>query len=235
MVTRRNLRGHLRVWLRALADPLRNARSASRWIASLPSNDALEIQRDVLDVVSAFPRGHRRVGPGQAEALLRIDARLEPAIAQLIAQYTANYERSSKVETRLRHAVFDLVKAYIAAYQVALRSGIGSATQKRWKAVLPRVLVRLAHYKGLDGRFRLFRYGHWIPAQWREFHELYEFARIHGWQREPLAYDAGLFSGAGSTLESQYIKTPPGSQTAPTQTRWNGSRANSRSGCRLSH
>ena len=39
------------------------------------------------------------------------------------------------------------------------------------------MLLRLAHYKGLDGKFRLFRYGHWIPAQWREFHELYEFAR----------------------------------------------------------
>ena len=38
--------------------------------------------------------------------------------------------------------------------------------------------MRLAHYKGLDGKFRLFRYSHWIPAQWREFHELYEFARM---------------------------------------------------------
>ena len=47
---------------------------------------------------------------------------------------------------------------------------------------------------GIDGKFRLFRYGHWIPAQWREFHELYEFARMRGWQREQLVYGAGTFS-----------------------------------------
>ena len=104
--------------------------------------------------------------------------------------------------------MFDLVKAFIAAYQAAVKSGLrAGATDKRWKAVLPKVLVRLAHYKGLDGKFRLFRYGHWIPAQWREFHELYEFARMRGWQREPLAFGAGRFGDPASSHEQEYVKT----------------------------
>ena len=69
------------------------------------------------------------------------------------------------------------------------------------------MLVRLVHYKGIDGKFRLFRYGHWIPAQWREFHELYEFARMRGWQREQLAYGAGMFSRPGVCVEQEYLKT----------------------------
>ena len=170
-------------WFRTLNDPFRNAHTASRWIASLPAIDALSIQKEAQDLVASFPGARSEVRPGQVEALLRIDARLEPVVAQLTQQYTANYQKSTSVESQLWHAVFDLVKAFTAAYQLGLKAGYPRAGNKRWRAVLPWVLVRLAHFKGIDGKFRLFRYGHWIPAQWREFHELYEFARMRGWQR----------------------------------------------------
>jgi len=194
-------------WLKSLNDPLRNANHASRWIGQLPTGDPAAIQKQALDLVSEFPGARRDVGPGQVEALLKIDARLEPVIAQLTQQYTANYQKSSAVESRLWHAVFDLVKAFIAAYNAALKSGYPRAEQKRWRAIMPWVLVRLAHYRGLDGKYRLFRYGHWIPAQWREFHELYEFARMRGWQREQLVFGAGTFSRPGVYLEGEYLKT----------------------------
>ncbi len=194
-------------FFRTLSDPFRNAHAAERWIGSLPALDALSIQKDALDVVAAFPGPRRDVGPGQVEALLRIDARLEPVIAQLTQQYTANYQKSTSVESRLWHAVFDLVKAFTAAYQLALKAGYPRADNRRWRAVLPWVLVRLAHFKGIDGKFRLFRYGQWIPAQWREFHELYEFARMRGWQREQLVFGAGTFSRPGVYLEGEYLKT----------------------------
>ena len=69
----------------------------------------------------------RRSGPGQVEALLRIDARLEPIIAQLTQQYTANYQKSTGVESRLWHAVFDLVKAFTAAYQARAQGRVPAA------------------------------------------------------------------------------------------------------------
>ena len=103
--------------------------------------------------------------------------------------------------------MFDLVKAFIAAYHASLKAGFPRADNKRWRAVLPWVLVRLAHYKGLDGKFRLFRYSHWIPAQWREFHELYEFARMRGWQREQLVFGAGAFAKPGVSFEQEYLKS----------------------------
>ncbi|MEO8303426.1 MAG: hypothetical protein ABI724_04860 [Betaproteobacteria bacterium] len=194
-------------WFRSFGDPLRNAKSAAHWIASLPTTDAMEIQKEALELVAKFPGARRVAAPAQAEALLRIDARLEPILSQLSQQYTTNYQKSTAVETRLWHAVFDLVKAFGSAYGAALRAGYPRADQNRWRELLPWLLVRLVHFKGIDGKFRLFRYSQWIPAQWREFHELYEFARMRGWQREQLAYGAGMFSRAGVSVEQEYLKT----------------------------
>jgi hypothetical protein len=194
-------------WFRSFGDPLRNTKSAAQWIASLPTTDAMAIQKEALELVAKFPGARRVAGLAQAEALLRIDARLEPILSQLSQQYTTNYQKSTAIETRLWHAVFDLVKAFAAAYGAALRAGYPRADQKQWRDLLPWILVRLVHFKGVDGKFRLFRYGQWIPAQWREFHELYEFARMRGWQREQLAYGAGMFSRAGVSIEQEYLKT----------------------------
>ena len=193
-------------WVRSLHDPLRGAPQAARWIASLAPTDPLAIQKEALELVAGFPGHRKELTPAQAEALLRIDARLEPVLTGLTRQYTNTYQKSTSVESRLWHAVFDIVKAFLVAYHASLKAGYARAENKRWRAVLPWVLVRLAHYKGLDGKFRLFRYGHWIPAQWREFHELYEFARMRGWQREQLVYGAAAFSRPGISFEEEYLK-----------------------------
>jgi len=193
-------------WIRSLKDPFRNANAAAQWIDALQAADAAALQKEALELVAKFPGARRVVGYAQAEALLRIDARLEPVLAQLAQQYAMKYQKSTDVETRLWHGVFDLVKAFAAAYGAVLRAGYPHSDHKRWQALLPSVLVRLVHYKGIDGKFRLFRYGAWIPAQWREFHELYEFARARGWQRSELAYGASMFSRPGTCVEQEYLK-----------------------------
>ncbi|MFO1412472.1 MAG: hypothetical protein U1F10_00865 [Burkholderiales bacterium] len=194
-------------WLRSFSDPLASAGNASRWIAQLPALDASALQKEALELVAGFPGSRKEAGPAQVEALLRIDGRVEPIIVELTRQYTQNYQKSTNIESRLWHAVFDLVKAFIAAYQLALKAGYPRADNKRWRAILPWVIVRLAHYRGLDGKYRLFRYSHWIPAQWREFHELYEFARMRGWQREQLVLGVGSFAKPGVSFEQEYLKT----------------------------
>ena len=194
-------------WFRALSDPLSGANNAARWIAQLPASDPAAVQKETLELVAGFPGARKDTGPAQVEALLRIDGRLEPVMAQLTQQYTINYQKSTGVESRLWHSVFDLVKAFIAAYQLALKAGYPRADNKRWRAILPWVIVRLAHYRGLDGKYRLYRYSNWIPAQWRDFHELYEFARSRGWQREHLVFGVGAFGKPGVSFEQEYLKT----------------------------
>jgi hypothetical protein len=76
-------------WLRSFGDPLRNTKSAAQWIASLPTTDAMAIQKEALELVSSFPdRAASRVR--HSRGLLRIDARLEPVLSQLATQYTTN-------------------------------------------------------------------------------------------------------------------------------------------------
>ncbi len=193
--------------LRSLHDPLRGPGAAASWIAGLPATDAQAIQKKALDLVARFAEPGRQIGPQQVEALLTVDARLEPVIAELTQNYTANYQKSTEVELRLWHQVFDLIKVFVAAYQAALRVGYPRADDRRWRAVLPWALVRLAYYRGQDGKFRLFRYSRWTPPQWREFHELYEFARMRGWQREQLVLGAATFSRPGISLEQEYLQT----------------------------
>src|SRR5881394_362615 len=120
-------------WVKSLADTLRNSAHADRWIGQLPTGDAMAIQKDALELVAKFPGARKDVGAAQAEALLKIDARLEPIIAQLTHQCVTNYQKSSAVESRLWHSVFDLVKAFVAAYHASLMSGFPRAESKRWR------------------------------------------------------------------------------------------------------
>src|SRR5438552_16778399 len=123
MVPRHRLRDRFLTWRRSFADPLRNATSAARWVATLPAGDALQLQREALDLIASFPGTRRAIAPAQTEALMRLAARFEPIIAQLTAQYYAIYQRSSDVETRLWKGVLDHVRSFTAAYESVLMSG----------------------------------------------------------------------------------------------------------------
>ena len=217
-------------WLRHLKVPLRNPAQVRRFIARLPVGDVLEVQRESLELLANFPSGGRDVTAPQLEALLKLDARLEPIIKDVTRQYTTNYQKSSTVESRLWHAVFDLVKGFIGAYNAALQSGFPHVENRRWRVILPWALVRLAHYRGLDGKFRLFRYSHWIPAQWRDFHETYELARARSWHREQLVFGAGGFSKPGRCRRPGASGTGRGLGVGPPFTGTGGTRRGMRGG-----
>ena len=76
-------RDRLLAWRRSLSDPLRNEGAAARWIEGLPAADMLQLQHEALDLIASFPGSRRAIGPNQAEALLRIDARCDPVISHL--------------------------------------------------------------------------------------------------------------------------------------------------------
>jgi hypothetical protein len=140
-------------WIRSLKDPFRNANAAAQWIDALPTTDAMVLQKEALELVAKFPGARRVAGYAQAEALLRIDARLEPVLVQLAQQYATNYQKSTDVETRLWHAVFDLVKA--------LCGGVCRAADRlparRPQAVARTAAMDLGPPRPLQGHRRQFR------------------------------------------------------------------------------
>jgi hypothetical protein len=190
---------------RSLFDPLRNRRTADRWIASLPAVDPLATRKKVLEVVGPFIRG-ADVRPSRIEALLKVDACVDTLVEELTRHYTAVYDKDTEVELRSWQAVFDVIKAFVSAYQGAWHGGHARYEDKSWRAVLPSLLIRFAHYKGLDGKFRLFRFSRWTPAQWRAFHDIYESARTRGWHAEKPELLESLFARRVS-VEHEYITT----------------------------
>ena len=223
-------------WIRALNDPLRNPKLAGRWIAQLTPADPMGSQKEALELVANFPGARKEAGPNQVDALLRVDARMESVITHFTQQYCENYQKSSSVESRLWHAAFDLIKAFIAAYQNALKAGYPRAEQKRWRAILPWVVVRLAHYKGLDAKYRLFRYSHWIPAQWREYpraRRIRAHARLaaraaRAGRQRLRQVERVVRAGIREDADADAASIPAISRP----TRWNGCRASSRTGRR---
>jgi hypothetical protein len=202
-------------WLRSFGDPLRNTKSAAQWIASLPTTDAMAIQKEALELVSKFPGNRRMAGPAQAEALLRIDARLEPILSQLSQQYTTNYQKSTGGDAPV--ASLDLVKARCDLRKRAAR-GI-SARRDRWRDLLldpaaPRSLQRA------PTQFRPPATASGSSAMARGYKQ---FADATG-EREELAHGAGMFSNAGTSVEQEYLKSPllmrPIRAITPDQVEW---------------
>ena len=91
-------------------------------------------------------------------------------------------------------AVFDLGRR-----SRRVRRRVAGGTRARRQALARPAavdLVRLVHYRGIDGKFRLFRYGTWVPAQWREFLSSTN-SRAAWLAADELAYGAGMFSATG--------------------------------------
>ena len=61
--------------------------AAARWIGQLPTVDPASLQKEMLELVGGFPGVRKDAGPGQVEALLRIDGRAEPIVTD--AEMTA--------------------------------------------------------------------------------------------------------------------------------------------------
>ena len=98
MATARPLRERIRAWRRSLQDPLRGGGAAASWVASLPTGDPLQLQHEVLDLIASFPGGRRRIGPAQAEALLRRMGRgllVTELLGQGVNPVTGDYSRGA--------------------------------------------------------------------------------------------------------------------------------------------
>ena len=101
---------------KAPKDPLVDAKSAERWLASFPGGDPLAVHAEVVAALGrAADRSTERSLPRLA-ALFHLDTCTKSLRRNLTAQYIEHANRSSKIENQLWQALFDLTQSFLVCY-----------------------------------------------------------------------------------------------------------------------
>ena len=183
-------------------DPLADAKAAERWYASLPGNDPVAIQHDVQAELARLTERSARRTPQGLEAVFRVDLETQSLRRTLSAQYLEHASRSSRIESQLWQALFDLTQGFLACYAAFERELSAHAQSSKWQALLPELLARQIQHLGLDARIRLYRYEQWIPAKWAELHALFTLACSRQIERRHVVVSA---QGETTTVEHEYL------------------------------
>ena len=183
-------------------DPLSDAKSAERWLASFPGNDPLAVHAELLSELARLTQPDARRTTAQLDALFALDAGTHELRRTLTSQYIEHANRSSRIENQLWSALFDLTQAFLIAYQSFNRDATAHGAPHRWQAAMPELLARQIVHLGQDAKVRLFRYEQWIPAKWAELHALFSVACTRPVERQLLTLEAGA---PATTIEHEYL------------------------------
>jgi hypothetical protein len=188
---------------KSIKDPLADAKTAERWLSTFPANDPLAAHSAILTELGALSERDAHRTPARLEAVFRLDVQSEALRHTLTAQYHEHGTRSSRVESQLWQAMFDLTQGFLLCYQASAREVSDHAQSNRWRALLPELIARQIIHHGLDAKIRLYRYEQWIPARWSDLHSLFQIACSIELERQPIA---ALADGALTTIEQEYLR-----------------------------
>src|SRR5690348_8499233 len=155
---------------KSIKDPLADAKTAERWLSTFPANDPLAAHSAILTELGALSERTAHRAPARLEAVFRLDVQSEALRRTLTSQYHEHGIRSSRVESQLWQAMFDLTQGFLLCYQAFAREVSDHAQSNRWRALLPELIARQIVHHGLDAKVRLYRYEQWIPARWSDLH-----------------------------------------------------------------
>ena len=184
-------------------DPLADAKSAERWLASFPASDPLAVHAALLVELGALTERDARRTPARLEAIFYLDVQTEALRKSLTAQYLEHGNRSTRVESQLWQALFDLTQGFLLCYQAFDREISLFAQNNRWQSLQPQLIARQIIHQGLDAKIRLYRYEQWIPARWVDLHALFQAACTAQIERKPVAVLAGSVL---TTIEQEYLR-----------------------------
>jgi hypothetical protein len=188
---------------KSIKDPLADAKTAERWLSTFPANDPLAAHSAILTELGALSERNAHRTPARLEAVFRLDVQTEALRRTLTSQYHEHGTRSSRVESQLWQAMFDLTQGFLLCYQAFAREVSDHAQSNRWRALLPELIARQIIHHGLDAKIRLYRYEQWIPARWSDLHSLFQIACSIELERQPIA---ALADGALTTIEQEYLR-----------------------------
>lgn len=184
-------------------DPLTDAKTAERWFGSFPTLDPMALHSAVLVELGKLTERDAKRTPARLEAVFRADRFTDALRKHLTAQYLDHASRSTRIESQLWQALFDLTQGFLTCYQAFGREISRHAQSNKWQSLLPELIARQIAHQGLDAKIRLFRYEQWIPAKWAELHSLFQMACSAQIERQPVAI---LPDGAMTTIEQEYLR-----------------------------
>ncbi|MEO6928483.1 MAG: hypothetical protein ABI190_04895 [Casimicrobiaceae bacterium] len=185
-------------------EPLADAKSAERWLATFPGNDPLAIHVELLNELGRIAERATKRTPAMLEAVFSVDANTDGLRNALTAQYIEHASRSSKIENQLWSAMFDMTQAFLLAYQAFSRDVADHAQNSKWQTPLVELIARQVVHLRLDAKTRLYRFEQWIPAKWAELHALFTLACSRQFERQSLTLTPG---GEATTIEQEYLQT----------------------------
>jgi len=188
---------------KTIKEPLADAKTAERWLASFPANDALAVHGAVLVGLGRLAERDAKRTPARLEAVFCVDRFTDPLRKNLTAQYLEHSNRSTRVENQLWQALFDLTQGFLLCYQAFAREVADHAQSNKWQSLLPELIARQIVHQGLDAKIRLFRYEQWIPAKWSDLHSLFQMACSAQIERQHVAV---LPDGELTTIEQEYLR-----------------------------
>ena len=183
-------------------DPLKDARSAERWLASLPSNDPLAAQRALVPEVHKLASRSARRTPSILEAVFVADTHANSIVRNLTAQYVEHSARSPKLEEQLWQALDALAQAFEACYAAFAREISDPVPRNKWIALLPELMARQILHLARDAKLKLYRSERWSPAKWTALFAPFSRACSLRIEREPVRLDIGA---APTTIERQFL------------------------------
>jgi len=188
---------------KTIRDPLADAKTAERWLGGFPATDPLSMHAAVLAELGRLAGRDAKRTPARLEAVFHIDAHTDGLRKMLTAQYLEHGSRSTRVESQLWQALFDLAQGLLLCYQAFAREVSNHAQSNKWQSLLPELIVRQIIQQGLDAKVRLFRYEQWIPAKWSDLHALFQMACSAQIERHAVGALAG---GTLTTIEQEYLR-----------------------------
>jgi len=184
-------------------DPLVDAKTAGRWLAEFPANDPLSMHSALLAELGRLTEREAKRTPARVEAVFHVDAHTDALRKMLTAQYLDHGNRSTRVESQLWQALFDLAQGLLLCYQAFAREVSNHAQSNKWQSLLTELIARQIIHQGLDAKIRFFRYEQWIPAKWSDLHALFQMACSAQIERQAVA---ALPEGTMTTIEQEYLR-----------------------------
>ena len=158
------------------ADPLANPDAAGAFWRTIEGREPIGAVQAICDALAQLiARRDPRVDG--LRALLALDRHSQLMLEQQLLEFAAAPLDSTAKAQQVRHAVFELSRAFASAYLHILEHVRARRLRSAWIDGVPALLVRLLYHRQVELLLHLLRYEAWPHGRWRELHDAYRCAQ----------------------------------------------------------